>query len=291
MPSPSRGKKTPIALQEIERLVTDTARYDPFYGLVLPEHNWVPAPSYLLRRHYILSFLRSRTQRGELLEVGCGAGAMLEDYRQLGSRCTAVEISPGALAIATQVHASHSEVSIVDRFPGDASDRFDVLTACEVLEHIEDDVAALSEWAHALKPGGVAVLSVPGDPARFGPLDAWAGHYRRYTRESFAQLCVSAGLEPLGFETYGYPVVRLTEVVGNLMRGRSARREQSERGSSSARKLGTDRSGVERGIESRLFPLVDNRLGRAGFRGLFRLQSRFRDREVGNGLLCWAVKR
>lgn len=79
---------------------------------------------------------------------------------------------------------------------------FDVVIASEVFEHIDDDVAAITEIARVLKPGGVLCLTVP----RFGPERVyWAiseryhnvpgGHIRIYRRSQLRRLVSSAGFE------------------------------------------------------------------------------------------------
>src|SRR5688572_255286 len=78
---------------------------DPFmidhtsYGRVAPELGWVPAPRYLLRRHRALNLLKG-LPRGRVLEVGCGAGALLNDLAGLGYDCTALESSSEARRVA-----------------------------------------------------------------------------------------------------------------------------------------------------------------------------------------------
>ena len=70
---------------------------------------------------------------------------------------------------------------------------FDGAVLGEVLEHVEDDRQALRELARVLRPGGVLALSVPADPALYGPSDEWAGHARRYTRDGLMTVCREAG--------------------------------------------------------------------------------------------------
>jgi SAM-dependent methyltransferase len=64
-----------------------------------------------------------------------------------------------------------------------------------VLEHIEDDVAALAAVVDALEPGGELALLVPAHPALFGRLDTRFGHFRRYTRTRLRSLVAEAGAE------------------------------------------------------------------------------------------------
>ena len=51
----------------------------PTYGPALPELNWVPAPSYLMRRHRVLRLLRDMAPC-RVLDIGCGPGALLRDF-------------------------------------------------------------------------------------------------------------------------------------------------------------------------------------------------------------------
>jgi hypothetical protein len=63
-----------------------------------------------------------------------------------------------------------------------------------VLEHIEDDVAAVGTLGAALQPDGRLVLLVPAHPSLFSELDRAFGHYRRYTGASLARIVDNAGL-------------------------------------------------------------------------------------------------
>lgn len=267
-----------------------TRYHDPLFGLVLPEHGWVPAPRYLLRRRRIIENLAAMPKSSRILEIGCGTGALLEDLRQIGFSCSAVEISNDALDIAREVHADHPDVKIDSQFPPHSAESFDIIISCEVIEHIENDVEALNDWARHLKKGGLMVISTPANPKKFNALDEWAGHYRRYTKTSLASVCRRADLEPEKFEFYGYPLVELTEVIRGWLCRRQIRKRQRDREVEGMQDA-TEKSGVDRGIESRLFPLLASPVGRLIYRQLEKLQNRYLDREVGNGLLCFARKR
>jgi len=86
-----------------------------------------------------------------------------------------------------------------------ASHRFDTVYCSNVLEHIEDDVAALRTFRNALVPGGKVLIFVPAIPAAYGPLDAELGHHRRYTKDTLNRAFVEAGL-PLQTLRYTNPI-------------------------------------------------------------------------------------
>ena len=62
-----------------------------------------------------------------------------------------------------------------------------------VLEHIEDDAAALRRMRDVLTPGGRAVLIVPASNSLYGEIDRGIGHYRRYDRSEIVQRMEQAG--------------------------------------------------------------------------------------------------
>ena len=86
----------------------------------------------------------------------------------------------------------------------------DVVLALDVLEHIEDDVAALREAARMIRPGGVLIVSVPALPSLWGPQDEVNLHVRRYTRSRLADAFSRSGLPRPRlsyFNTFLFPVV------------------------------------------------------------------------------------
>jgi SAM-dependent methyltransferase len=79
-------------------------------------------------------------------------------------------------------------------------EEFDLVAAFDVLEHIEDDRAALAEIFRAVKPGGGILLSVPQHPWLWSRADDVACHQRRYRRGELARKVREAGFEIL-FQT------------------------------------------------------------------------------------------
>ena len=69
----------------------------------------------------------------------------------------------------------------------------DLVVAFDVLEHIEDDDAAVREVLRALRPGGHYLVAVPCDPKLWSAHDEAVGHVRRYTRPTLTALLVRNG--------------------------------------------------------------------------------------------------
>jgi SAM-dependent methyltransferase len=152
-----------------------------------------------------------------VLEVGCGEGGvgfrLAERYDYVG-----VEPDPESCAVArsriTSGHVHCGDISAV------AGERFDVVCAFEVLEHIDDDRAAVTEWCQHLNPGGHLVLSVPAHPHRFGASDEAVGHHRRYEVGGLRGLLQEAGLTDVHVLLYGVPLGYALESVRNRVLAR-----------------------------------------------------------------------
>jgi SAM-dependent methyltransferase len=76
-----------------------------------------------------------------------------------------------------------------------AGGRFDLVCALDIIEHVDDDVAALAELARVAKPGAVLLISVPLHPELWNAFDDFVGHRRRYRPEALDGLLRRQGLE------------------------------------------------------------------------------------------------
>lgn len=260
-----------------------TLNYHPTVGAWLDDVAWVPMPRYLLRRDRILRAIRD-LPRGRLLEVGCGAGGLMYDFLRMGYEGHAVEHSVEAREIAAQFGEAF-EFAPRDDFCPDWQGTVDVLVSMEVLEHIEDDVTALEEWAGYVKPGGYLLLGVPCQMSKWGASDVWAGHFRRYEKAEIIDKLAAQGFEVLKLETYGFPLANVSSFARNILYQRRLNREgemtTAER---------TARSGVDRKEGLGLFPILRSPLGRLGLKLGYFLQARFLDTKLGDGFLIVARK-
>jgi SAM-dependent methyltransferase len=179
--------------------------------------------------------------------------------------------------VSVQFHAAPQE---------DWHGRFAVIFAFEVLEHIEDDAAALAMWVEWLRPGGVLVLSVPAHMKLWTAGDEWAGHYRRYERVVLERLMKGVGLKVDRFECYGYPMANLGERLSAASYRRRIHRTRSTGGYD--RQGGTDRSGIERGVHIKLYPLMKSPVGRVAVACGLAAQRLFVRTDLGSGYVLLA---
>jgi SAM-dependent methyltransferase len=106
---------------------------------------------------------------------------------------------------------------VVDDLHYLASTSCDYLLAFEVLEHIEDDKAALQNWTQYLKPGGRILITVPAHARKFGKSDEIVGHIRRYERHELSNLLNCTGYQDIQLVNYGFPLTEITRLVSNLL--------------------------------------------------------------------------
>jgi SAM-dependent methyltransferase len=133
-----------------------------------------------------------------VLEVGSGLGdvsAMLTRARRL----IVSDTDPACLDALRTRFAGDPRVDVLE-LDLDAEvvldEKVASVLAMNVLEHIEDDVAALRTLSRLLVPTGAVVVWVPGYPALYGDFDRMVGHYRRYTPASLRATVEAAGLMP-----------------------------------------------------------------------------------------------
>ena len=102
-----------------------------------------------------------------VLDVGCGAGLLCEPLARLGAAVTGVDAAPENIMVA-RVHAEQSGLTI-DYKAGELSEqglgKFDLVTAMEVIEHVANPAAFVSELTKHLKPDGLLIMSTPNRTA------------------------------------------------------------------------------------------------------------------------------
>jgi SAM-dependent methyltransferase len=136
------------------------------------------------------------TRPVSIMEVGCSAGHLLADMRRSLPNAT---LTGGDYTLGTLVKLGEKmpDIPLVRFNLADSplpSNTYDAMVLLNVLEHIEDDMAATSHIARMLKPGGIAVIEVPAGPELFDDYDRQLQHFRRYTLQGICGVVEQAGL-------------------------------------------------------------------------------------------------
>jgi len=164
--------------------------------------------------------LRYAPPRANVLDFGAGIGTFAEEVQSHGHRVMCVEPDP---AQRQQIAAKGlpAVADVGDLKPGS----FDFIYSLNVLEHIEDDLAALRALRDLLVPGGRLYLYVPAFMLLYSDFDKRIGHYRRYRRQPLVNLAESAGftVERSGYcDSLGFLAwlgLRMAGRVGGVGRG------------------------------------------------------------------------
>jgi ubiquinone/menaquinone biosynthesis C-methylase UbiE len=185
---------------------------NPFAAMTFEgeSHVWGTAPDFVGPRHelreaLLLALTLSMRPGRNVLNAGAGLGSFTRLLEMRGFDVTSTDVSEAAIDVLRErvrgpvLNADLRDLPFCDR-------SFDLVVAGEVIEHIENDAAALREAARVLRPTGVLVVSVPAHPTWFSDSDRWAGHARRYTRPGLEVVIARAGLDLVSLRPWGFPV-------------------------------------------------------------------------------------
>lgn len=165
----------------------------------------------LIRRHF--------PDARKLLEIGSGTGYVLAGLRRTLPQLELVgaELHTAGLRFASE-RLPGVELYQMDARHIPFESEFDVVSALDVIEHIDDDSRVLGEMHRATRPGGGLIVSVPQHRWLWSAADDFAHHVRRYRRRDLA-----ARVEGAGFK-----VIQITSFVTTLLPFLAAsRRRQS----------------------------------------------------------------
>jgi len=127
----------------------------------------------------------------KILDVGCGTGANLKMLAGFG-RAEGVDISAQAVEFCRERGLDSVKLGAIEELPYE-NDSFDLITALDVVEHLDDDVAGLREMRRVLRHDGRLLLFVPAFMFLWGVQDDVSNHRRRYTLPSLLKAVEAAG--------------------------------------------------------------------------------------------------
>jgi len=187
------------------------------YARIQDRHWW-----FVGRRRIVSAILEAELGPGprpgrRIVDIGCGTGTNLDLLGEFG-HVEGVDAERAAVE-----HCHRMGYRAVRHFTGselpypDAS--VDLITLMDVIEHVEDDHALLSEARRVLVPGGSVLVTVPAYTWMWGRQDEIAHHYRRYTRPRLLSALRRAGLQTdrsSYFNTLLFPPIAMVRLARRL---------------------------------------------------------------------------
>ena len=154
-----------------------------------------------------------------VLDVGCGTGVVLGGLEQAGMVACGLDMHMPGLNLARRrvsgllVRSGAATVPFVRQF--------DWVMLCDVIEHLDDDVACLKSAADAVRPGGHLLITVPADPRSWSRYDEVIGHKRRYSSRSLTAAMTRAGLVVRCLRYFNAPLLIVQRLHRRLATGGS----------------------------------------------------------------------
>jgi SAM-dependent methyltransferase len=187
----------------------------PILAELESESFWLRARSQLitwsLKKHF--------QKIDNFLEVGCGTGLVLSNVSSAFPHLdlSATEIDPEGFEYVSKI-TPKAKLMQMDGRQIPFKEEFDVIGAFDVIEHIEEDEAVLSQIYNACRTGGGVIITVPQHPWLWSEFDTYACHKRRYIRSELKSKMETAGFQICcltSFVSFLLPVMGLARLFRN----------------------------------------------------------------------------
>lgn len=158
---------------------------------------------YVARRKILADLIRREVRlppQARILEIGCGTGHNLGMLAEFGA-VDALEVDAAARAIAEKRLGAAVASAPLPGLTGIRHEAYDFIAALDVIEHIDDDFAALAAIAGRLKTGGKLLMTVPAHQWMWSAHDTANHHKRRYSKTALKTLIAAS---PLRLDRIGY---------------------------------------------------------------------------------------
>ena len=163
-----RGRATSVDEAEVARFSALAAEWWDPRGKMAPLHKFNPVRLGYIRDHGARHFDRDAKRIDclkdlRILDIGCGGGILSEPLARLGANVVGADPSETNIAVA-KAHAIESRVTVDYRATtaealAEAGERFDLVLAMEVVEHVADVMLFVNRCAEMVKPGGLMVAA------------------------------------------------------------------------------------------------------------------------------------
>ena len=166
----------------------------------------------------------TKNKNRKILDIGCGSGLMLNSLQQIG-QTYGMDMSDEAINFSKEIFDGKVERgSLPNQIPYE-NNFFDLITALDVIEHVDQDIESLQEMRARLVEGGKAIITVPAYMFLWSAFDEMNEHKRRYTLPELKSKLLQAGftIEKISyFNTLLFPIVYIVRMLNNALKRNGA---------------------------------------------------------------------
>lgn len=187
------------------------------FSEIQKKHWW-----FVTRKNIVLDFIGrylTRNDQMKVLDIGCGSGLMLNALDEVG-QTFGMDMSDEAINFSKEVFDGRVEKgALPDQLPYQ-NNFFDLITALDVIEHIDNDIDSISAIRALLVPGGKAVFTVPAYMFLWSAHDEMNQHKRRYTLPELNEKLVQSGftVEKITYyNTLLFPLIFVVRMLNNIL--------------------------------------------------------------------------
>ena len=161
---------------------------------------------------------------GKVLDVGCGAGKLLQELADLGWLAEGVDT---ILDQGRRRGLKLKKINLQTQPLPYPKNHFDLVVCLDTLEHMSDDKRLVAEMARVVKAKGIIIISVPAYSWLFSYWDKMLGHFRRYNRKTLLR-AVPRNTAKLRFLSYYFSFLLLPAILVRFIKVVSRQKQQSD---------------------------------------------------------------
>jgi SAM-dependent methyltransferase len=174
---------------------------------------------FVARREILAKVIARYVPAGSaILDVGCGTGFVLDELKDR-YEVHGLDAAEVAVDFCHQKGLPNVHLGILGETDFGRRD-FDLVTFLDVIEHLDDDVGAMTNARALMKKDGLLLVTVPAFQFLWSAHDVVHHHRRRYTRAGLERAVRAAGFEPLYvsyFNTVLFPLIFSARMAGKLL--------------------------------------------------------------------------
>ena len=142
----------------------------------------------------LISKSKNLTKSLSILDIGCGSGLMLNSLTEYGN-VSGMDASDEAIVFSRKIFKGIVKKGSLPYKVPYTQDSFDLITALDVIEHIDDDIEALRSIRLLMKSNGSLIVTVPAYMFLWSEHDVLNEHKRRYTVKDLKEKFQLSGFE------------------------------------------------------------------------------------------------